>query len=132
MCFHVTDKLELCAGTIQVLSRTMYSEVMVTFQIIGQETHAAFQCHQFSSPRESLNLQWCQGISCNLKESFCVSLKKFQREVYFCQIRFILGTVICTETDRITIIVGCQTRHDGIQINDAECVVCFIIQKNVV
>ena len=57
------DELELCAGAVQVPSRTVCGKVVVTFQVIGQKAYAILQGHQFCAPWQCLNLQRGKGIA---------------------------------------------------------------------
>ena len=47
--FHIRDKLELRAATVQIVLGIMDTEIRVAGQVIGQETHAAFQRHQLGA-----------------------------------------------------------------------------------
>ena len=58
--FHVSNQLELGPSTVQVMALTVDSEVMVTVDVVGQETQTAFQSHQLGTHGKHFNLHGSQ------------------------------------------------------------------------
>ena len=51
----------LGAGTVEVVVRAGNMEIMVALQIVGQETDAAFQCHELRTPGKTLFFSCLHG-----------------------------------------------------------------------
>ena len=51
--FHLPHQCELGAGAVKVVIRASNMEIMVALQIVGQETDAAFQRHEFGTPSKT-------------------------------------------------------------------------------
>ena len=130
--FHLSYQRELGAGTVEVVVRVGNMEIMVALQIVGQETDAAFQCHELSTPSKTLFFSCVHGGASSEKIAFGKHFIKMQVKVDFALVGFILGAVVGTGADGITEIISRQTRHHGVEVNDTDAFAGGFIEQNIV
>ena len=99
MALHVAHQFELRAAAIQVVAFAMNFKIVISLQIVGQETNSAFKSHQFGTPDQRIFFQVGQGIASGSEESFGIGLKKRQAEVYLGQIPLVFSTVVGAKSD---------------------------------
>ena len=105
---------------------------MIPLQIIRQEADAAFQRHHLCTIHKLIQLFFGQGSRASFDKALRVSFKQTQITGNLRQIRLILRSCTCTEPNRIAKIINGKSRHDGIQINDADALPGLFIQHDVV
>ena len=103
--FHLPHQCELGAGAVEVVIRASNMEIMVALQIVGQETDAAFQCHELSTPGKTSFFSCVHGGASSGKIAFGKHFIQMQVKVDFALVRFILGAVVGTGADGITKII---------------------------
>ena len=74
-------------------------EIVVTVQVIGQETKTALKGHQFCTPWQIFQFRREQTALGALQEASGIAFIQFQIKVDLGKIFLILSAVICTETD---------------------------------
>ena len=119
-------------GTVQILIVPCGLEVMVSFQIIGEETHAALKGHHHGSGGQIVQFDVGQCSAAAFNEAFDIELIEVQIAPDLGKIRFVLSSCAGTETDGITEIIHCQSRHDGVQIDDTDAFSGGIVNEDVV
>ena len=130
--FHLSYQRELGAGTVEVVVRVGNMEIMVALQIVGQETDAAFQCHELSTPSKTLFFSCVRGGTSSGKIAFGKHFIQMQVKVDFALVRFILGAVVGTGVDGITEIISRKTRHHGVEVNDTDAFASGFIEQHIV
>ena len=130
--FHLSYQRELGAGTVEVVVRAGNMEIMVALQIVGQETDAAFQCHELRTPGKTLFFSCVHGGASSGKIAFGKHFIQMQVKVDFALVGFILGAVVGTGADGITKIISRQTRHHGVEVNDTDAFASGFIEQNIV
>lgn len=118
--FHLSYQRELGAGTVEVVVRAGNMEIMVALQIVGQETDAAFQRHEFGTPSKTPFFGCVHGGAGSGKIAFGKHFIQMQVKVDFALVGFILGAVVGTGADGITEIISRKTRHHGVEVNDTD------------
>ena len=104
--FHLPHQCELSAGAVEVVIRASNMEIMVALQIVGQETDAAFQCHELSTPGKTSFFSCVHGGASSGKIAFGKHFIQMQVKVDFALVWFILGAVVGTGADGITEIIS--------------------------
>ena len=130
--FHLPHQCELGAGAVEVVVRAGNMEIMVALQIVGQETDAAFQCHELSTPGKTSFFSCVHGGASSGKIPFGEHFVQMQVKVDFALVWFILGAVVGTGADGITEIISRKTRHHGVEVNDTDAFAGGFIEQNIV
>lgn len=76
--FHIFYQFELCMGTVQILIVPCGLEVMVSFQIIGEETHAALKGHHHGSGGQIVQFNIGQCSAAAFNKAFDIELIEVQ------------------------------------------------------
>ena len=92
---HAAHQLKLTVAALQIVLRTMHTEIGIPRQIVCQKAYAAFQCHQFSAQRQGRALRFCQRIAACVQKAPVQRPVAFQRKPYLLQVRFILCARVC-------------------------------------
>ena len=92
---HAAHQLKLTAAALQIVLRTMHTEIGIPRQIVCQKAYAAFQCHQFSAQRQGRALRFRQRIAACVQKAPLQRPVAFQRKPHLLQVRFILCTRVC-------------------------------------
>ena len=130
--FHLPHQCELGAGAVEVVVRAGNMEIMVALQIVGQETDAAFQRHEFGTPGKTPSFSCVHGGASSGKIAFGKYFIQMQVKVDFALVGFILGAVVGTGADGITEIISRKTRHHGVEVNDTDAFASGFIEQNIV
>ena len=120
MGFHFLQELELRAGANQIVFRVIHLEIHVAVQIIAQEANAYFQRHQLGSHGQGQQFGFVQAAA----EGFQIALRKGtvigQAEMHLVKIGLVLQRRAGAEADGVAKVVGRQTGHHRVQIDDAQ------------
>ena len=114
------------------MSLSVDMEVMISLQMVCQETDSILKCHKDRSHRKHLDLKVCQRTATSLDKSLCINIKEMKVTGHLGKVSLVLQSCACSEADRITEIIRCQSRHDCIQIDHTDCFACRVIDHDVV
>ena len=104
---------------------------MVSIQVVRQEPDPAFQRHGQRPQRQRLPLRRRKG-GAGPQEAPGENTEQLQIHFHFAQIFLVLRRCGRAEADGIAEIVGAESRHGGIQIDDAQGRVGLFIQHHIV
>ena len=118
--FHLPHQCELGTGAVNVVIWMGNVEIMVALQIVSQKTDAAFQRHKSCTPCKTPFFCPTHGCPGSGEIPFGKHFVQMQVKMDFALIGFVLSTVVGTGADGITEIVGRESRHHGVEVNDAD------------
>lgn len=130
--FHLVDQTELRSCSYQIVFRIIGFKIGISLEIICQKTDATFQGHQPCPPRKTFDLLFCQDVFCLLQISLHIQLVQRKIKMYQIQILLILRRCRRTKADRIAEIIRRQSRHNRIQIDNAQTLSTFRIKKDII
>ena len=110
----------------------MNAEVMISLQMVCQETHSTLKGHQDCTHRKHFHLQICEGTATAFQKSFYIHLKQMKVTGHFGNILLILCCRACAKTDGITKIICRKSRHYRVQIDHTDSLMCSIIDHDII
>ena len=118
--FHLPHQRELGASAVKVVVGSGGVEIVVALQIVGQKADAALQRHQLGTPGKALFLRRAHGSPGGGEIPLGEHLVQVQVKVDLALVGLVLGAVVGTGADGVAEIVGRQTRHHSVKVNDTD------------
>ena len=106
-------------------------EIHVAVYIVGKKPHAAFERHNISAHRQRLALT-PRKTRAGLGKAACKRPVKLHIEPHPLKLPLILGGGGRAEAYRIAEVVGGESGHNGIKINDAEGAAAVRVEQDVI
>ena len=103
--FHVFHQFKLCSAAIQIMSLSVNLEIMISLQIVCEETHSTFKSHKDCSHGKHIQFCLSQRTATAFNEAFDVNFIQMKITGHLRQIFLILCSGTCAKADRITEII---------------------------
>ena len=110
----------MVAGAIEILRTTMHAEVLIPFQVIGQEAHASLQGNQDAGVDQQVELHLVQNRSRLLQETRSQGLKHRGVRTYLIQIALVLGGRAQHSAHHVAEVIERAAWHDRVEVDDAD------------
>ena len=105
---------------------------MVALQVVRQEPDAALQGHESRAPGQVFQLRLRQASLSSFQEAPGVGLKQVDVEIDLAQVLLVLLAVVGTEANRVAEVVDAQTRHGGVQVDDADALAGSPVDEDII
>ena len=105
---------------------------MVALQVVRQEPDAALQGHESRAPGQVFQLRLRQASLGSFQEAPGVGFKQVDVEIDLAEILLVLLAVVGAEANRVAEVVDAQTRHGGVQVDDADDLVGSPVNEDII
>ena len=114
------------------MSLSVNLEIMISLQIVCEETHSTFKGHKDCSHGKHIQFCLSQRTATAFNEAFDINFIQMKITGHLRQIFLILCSGTCAKTDRIAEIIYGKSRHYGIKVNHTDGFSRCIINHNVI
>jgi len=129
---HVLNQLELGAGTVEVVARTVDFEIFITIEEIGEEAHSALKGDKLTCVGHELEFLLGHGTAEFFDKAPCELLEQVKTAPDLGKILFVLGSGVGAETEGIAVIVEHGTGHNGVEVDNADAFAGSVVYEYVV